>query len=762
MKTRLLTTTVTGAIAFALAALPSAQAQERGADTLEEITVTARKREESLLDVPVSIAVVTGESLRNGAVERLEALAPTIPNFHFAEAVSGNDQIFMRGVGSGVNSGFENSVGQVIDGLFIGRSRFGRALFMDVAQVEILKGPQGALIGKNTTAGAVNIRTARPTETFEGFLSSGWQFEGDKGYTVEGAVSGPFSDRVRARLAFRREEKDGYVYNVVRKRKEMERDSVDVRGTIVFAVNEDLEAMLLLQHGDQTRVGRAREVLSCSAGLRTALAITGEDCLFNLTNSAVNLRNGVEEPAYTNTKGDLANLTLNLQTSLGTLTSVSGYVQYDTRDGWDGDLIAYEGSSIDLNESFEQLSQEIRLVSNTEGPIDYIVGGYYQKADQDNQFKISANFAGPAPLPTLPAAFRATNNRISAQTSKSTALFGQLTWKLADQWDLTGGVRYTMEDKDGRHREFPTVLYTDTPRAAPAGGPAANTHDIAASRSEKQFTPNAILQWRPRDGAMAYFSVARGFKGGGFDHTLSAPQALALQRYQFADEQVIAYELGAKIAFPAQRLQFTAAVFRSDFDDLQVSSLLPDAAGTIFKVGNAASARSEGVEFEGRWAPVQRLRLSANVGYLRARYTEFRDAPCYTLQTAAQGCVNTVQNLSGKPLQFSPKIKGSVDVQYRVPLSSGVDMTLSTRAYYSDRYAMTIDLDPLSFQESYTKYDATIAVEGGEGRWRIGLIGQNLGNKLTSNFGNTGPGDRSVFRFAEPPRGFVLQGRLAF
>ena len=754
--------TVGAAVIAALAAFQPTRAQESGATELQEITVTARKREESLLNVPVSIAVVTGEALRDSAVERLEALAPTIPNFHFAEAVSGNDQMFMRGVGSGVNSGFENSVGQVIDGLFIGRSRFGRALFMDVAQVEILKGPQGALIGKNTTAGAVNIRTARPTSTFESYLSTGWQFEGDEGYTVEGAVSGPFSDRVRGRLAFRREDKDGYVYNVVRKRKEMDRQSVDVRGTIEATLGDGVEATLLLQHGDQTRRGRAREVLNCSAGLRAALAPTGEDCQFNLTNSAINLRNGVEEDAFTNTKGDLANLTLNVQTAGGTLTSVTGYVQYDTRDGWDGDLIAIEGSSLDLNESFKQLSQEIRLVSDTDGPINYIVGGYYQKADQDNHFKIHANFAGPLPLPTLPAANRATNNRVSAQETSSTAFFGQLGWRFADRWELTGGVRYTVEDKDGRHREYPTVVYTDTPRAAPPGGPAANSHDIAASRSEKQFTPNAILQWRPRDGAMVYASVARGFKGGGFDHTLSAPQALALQRYIFNDEQVVAYEIGAKIAIPSARLQFTAAYFRSDFDDLQVSSLLPDAAGTIFKVGNAASARSEGIEFEGRWIPIPRLRLSANLGYLRARYTEFRDAPCYTQQTAAQGCVNTVQDLSGKQLQFSPKIKGSLDAQYRVPVSGGLELTIGARAYYSDRFAMTIDLDPLSFQESYTKYDASIALGSGDGRWRIGLIGQNLGDKLTSNFGNTGPGDRSVFRFAEPPRGLILQGRIAF
>jgi outer membrane receptor protein involved in Fe transport len=753
---------VAAAAAFVSAALLPAQVVAAPSADLEEIVVTARKREESLLNVPVSIAVVTGESLRDSAVAQLEALAPTIPNFHFAEAVSGNDQIFMRGVGSGVNSGFENSVGQVIDGLFIGRSRFGRALFMDIAQVEILKGPQGALIGKNTTAGAVNIRTARPTSTFESYLSTGWQFEGDEGYTVEGAISGPISDGVRGRLAFRREDKDGYVYNVTRKRKEMDRQSVDVRGILETTLGDHVDATLLFQHGDQTRTGRAREVLNCSAGLRAALAPTGEDCLFNLTNSAINLRNGVEQDAFTNTKGDLANLTLNLKTAHGTLTSVTGYVQYDTRDGWDGDLISFEGSSIDLNESFEQLSQEIRLVSDADGPLSYIVGGYFQRAEQDNHFKIHANFAGPAPLPTLPAAFRATNNRVSAQETSSTAIFGQLGWRFADRWELTGGVRYTVEDKDGKHREYPTVLYTDTPRAAPPGGPAANSHDISASRSEKQVTPNAILQWRPRDGAMVYFSVARGFKGGGFDHTLSAPQTLALQRYQFNDEQVMAYEIGTKIAVPSERLQFTASFFRSDFDDLQVSSLLPDAAGTIFKVGNAASARSEGVEFEGRWIPAPRLRLSANIGYLRARYTEFRDAPCYTLQTAAQGCVNTVQDLSGKPMQFAPKIKGSVDAQYRVPVSNGLELTFWARAYYSDSFALTIDLDPLSFQESYTKYDASIALEGGDGRWRIALIGQNLSDKLTSNFGNTGPGDRSVFRFAEPPRGLVLQGRIEF
>lgn len=728
----------------------------------EDILVTARKLEETLQSVPISVAVVMGDTLREQAVVKMESLAPTIPNLHFSEAVSGNDQIFVRGVGSGVNSGFENSVGQVFDGVFVGRSRFGRSLFMDVAQIEVLKGPQGALIGKNTTAGVVNIRTARPTATLEGYLTPTWQMQGDGGYSVEGALSGPLSKRIRGRVAGRYDNKDGYVRNVSRDTKEMSQEVYGVRGIIAADLTSALTATLLYQRSDQTRLGRNREILNCSAALATALAPTGEDCAFNRTNSAIDLRNGVERDATTNMKGDLAGLTLGWSTGLGTVTSVTGYVQFETADGWDGDLTAPEGNAIDLNETYEQWSQELRLVSEPGGKTDYIVGAYYQSAEQDNDFKLHFNFQGPPPLPVFPPANRATNNRVAHQTTETAALFGQVQWRVSPKWGLTAGFRYTAEDKQARHREFATVVYTDTPRLPPPGGPAANQHAITGERTEHQVTPNGVIQWYPTENAMAYFNVGRGFKGGGFDHTLTASQANAPGRFEFEDEQVLAYELGAKVSIPGTGLRGSVAIFRSEFDNLQVSSLQPDQVGTVFKVANVAAAISEGVEAEIAWAPTRKLRLSANAAYLKARYSDFQDAACFATQTPAQGCVGGVQDLSGRELQFSPHWKAAVDARYTWRLPNRLSVVAFARAYYSDRYALTLDLDPLSFQEPYAKFDASLALGRADAKWRVVLIGQNLSDELTANFGNVGPGDRSVFRFAEPPRSFFLQGLIAF
>ncbi|MCC7414446.1 MAG: TonB-dependent receptor [Gammaproteobacteria bacterium] len=752
-----------GAVAGTSLQPSRAAAAEVSPPLLEEVVVTARKREENLLSVPISMSVASGEALQVQAISRLESLSAAVPSFHFAESVAGNDQIFMRGVGSGVNLGFENSVGQVFDGFFFGRGRYGRSLFMDIAQVEILKGPQGALIGKNTTAGVINIRTARPTATFESYLIPTWEFEGDKGYSLEGALSGPFSERLRGRLALRYEDKDGYVENVVRHKKEMARQIYDVRGILEADVTATLSATLLYQHDDQQRDGRGRELLHCSAAVAAALAPTGEDCQFDLTNTAINLHNGVEVPATTNTQSDIAGLTLNWSTAIGTVTSLSGYSRYNVADNWDGDLTAFEGTSLNIDESYHQWSEELRLVSNSRGPVDYMAGLYYLASQLDAAFRVSANLKGPFPLPTLPPSFRVTNNRLFGQDSETMAVFGQVTWNIDPQWSLTLGLRATREEKKGHHHEFPTALYTDTPIPPPAGGPGANVHDVSAKRTEDQITPNAIVQWRPHKDRMIYFSVSQGFKGGGFDGMLSAPQATAQSRFVYRDEKVTAYELGGKFAFPDIGVEISTAAFDSKFKDLQVSSLLPG-DGTLFRVGNAASAISKGIEANLVLKPTRSLRLSAAATYLKARYDRYQDAPCYGGQTAATGCIGLFQDLSGKPLQYAPTWKASVDGQYVWPLNHNLEFSWFARLDYSDSYALTTDLDPLSFQDSYVKVDSSLAIEAADGKWRVSIIGQNLTNELTTNFGNTGAGPpgASVFRFAEPPRSYRLQARIAF
>jgi outer membrane receptor protein involved in Fe transport len=715
--------------------------------------------------VPIAISVVSGEALQEANITKLEALAPTIPNFHHSESVSGNDQLFIRGVGSGVNFGFENSVGQVFDGIFFGRARYGRALFMDLERVEILKGPQGALIGKNTTAGAINITSAKPTREFEAYLLPTWEFEGDDGPSLEGAISGPLDERVRARVAFRYEDRDGYVDNLVRDEEEMAREEWGVRALLDADITENFTALLTYQYAEQTRMGRVNELAACTPMFDAVLAGFGDDCEFNYTNTRVLLQNGVEQDSATNTETHLGAITLNWDMPLGLVTSITGFSRYTTKDHWDSDNIAIEAASILVNETFEQWSEEIRLSSTGERTFDYIVGAYFSFINHETRFGLDFNFMGPPPLMNLPPPLRARDNRNTDQENDAAAGFAQVTWHVHPQWDLIAGIRFTHEQKDARHRKFTTQLYTDIPRPTPPAGPAANSHDVTGSIEENQWTPNGTIQWRPFEDAMLYANVGKGFKGGGFDHQLAGNQAFAEANFEFRDESVVAYEVGGKFQFPEYRVQANIAWYRSEFEDLQVSALLPGLFGaTVFKVGNAASAISQGVEGDVRWRPLDQLMLSASAAYLDAEFDEYPDAPCYALQTVADGCINNLQDLSGQDLQFAPEWKFTIDGTYTWTLPNNMALRLFSRVYYQDDSALALDLDPKSYQDAFAKVDASLTLAAQDGRWRVAIVGQNLTDKLTANFANdgAGPDGASFFYFAQPPRSIAIQGRMEF
>jgi len=728
---------------------------------LEEIVVTARKREESLQDVAISIAVVSGEALQATATANLESIATSTPNLHFSESQSGNDQLFIRGIGSGVNFGFENSVGQVLDGFFFGRSRLGRALFMDLERVEVLKGPQGALIGKNTTAGALNITTAKPTRDFAAYVLPAWEFEGDEGFSLEGAISGPLSERARGRIAFRSDDKDGFYKNLRKQRSEMQREELYLRGIIELDISETLQAQVLYQRGEQERVGRNRE-LSCTPAFTALVAPFGEDCKFNYTNATIRLENGVEIPEASNTVSNVAGLTLNLETKFGTVTSLTGVADYRTTDNWDSDSLPIESTTLGANETWKQKSQEFRLTSLAQGNLGYIVGAYYLETEQITRFRLDFNASGPVPIfQVLPPAFRARNNRFTDTDGRTVAGFAELTYQISPEWRVIGGLRYTDEEKSARNREFATVVYTDTPRAQPAGGPAANAHDVFGDRRTRQWTPNGVIQFKPSDVSMFYASVSRGFKGGGFDNQLTGNQATAQASFEFDDEQVTAYEVGGKFRFPAQQLQVNTALFRSNVKNVQVSSSVNEGGAVLFKVGNAASAVTQGLEVDFRWAPIEGLRIGGAAAYLDAKFGDYRNAACFGNQTAAQGCVNGLQDLGGRELQFSPDWKFSLDATYSTSISDRLQLSVFARNSYTGRHALALSLDPNLYQDGFSKWDASIAISSSDDRWRISIIGQNLTDKMTANFGNTGAGSAgaSYFFFGMPPRSITIQGR---
>jgi outer membrane receptor protein involved in Fe transport len=750
--------------------LQSVDAQQRlsepGRSALDEIVVTARKREENMQDVAISMSVVSGAVLQDTGIANLLTLAPTVPNFHHAESQSGNDQIFIRGIGSGVNFGFENSVGQVLDGIFFGRARFGRSLFMDLERVEILKGPQGALVGKNTTAGVLNIITAKPTDDFQAYILPVWEFQGDEGYSVEGAVSGPLREGLRGRVAFRWDDRDGYFFNRFTNEKEMQREELYARGILEFDLSDTTKVQVLYQFGDQQRLGRHRELGQCTPAFAQLVAPFQEDCEINFTNSTVRLEQGVRLPQVTDTKSNVVAMTLNWDTDVGTLTSLTGYADYTLSDVWDSDSLSIEATTLRASESYEQVSQEIRLVSSENNTVDYIVGAFYMKSKQATRFKLDFNQNGPVPIfPVLPQPLRARDNRFTDTDTQTVAAFSELNWHLSPLWTASAGIRYTDERKTADNRKFATTLYTDEPRPQPPGGPAANSHSVSGERSVQQWSPNAVLRFRPADTAMVYASISRGFKGGGFDNQLSAPsQTIAEETFEFDDEKVTAYELGGKLRFPEVDFELSAALFKSDVTGVQVSASVNEGGGVLFKVGNAASARTQGVEIDFRWVPVERLLISGAAAYLDAKFGDYRDAPCYAAQTIAQGCVNNVQDLSGRELQYSPTWKLSVDGTYRMPLSAHLNLAMFTRLYYTGEHALALSLDPRLVQDAFLKWDASIGLSSSDDRWRLMLMGQNLTNRTTTNFGNTGAGGAgdSYFFFTAPPRSIALQGRFSF
>ncbi len=744
---------------------------------LEEVVVTAQKREQSIQDVPISIIAISGENLRANGISDLEGMSASVPNFNFTENVSGGDNMYMRGIGSGFNFGFEQTVGQVIDGFFYGRSRFGRGAFLDIERVEILKGPQGALIGKNTSAGVVNITTAKPTDEFEAWGAGTWEFEGAEGFNFEGAVSGPVTDGLKARLALRYDERDGFVNNVFNGDDEQALDDYTLRATVVWDISESLDATFMYQRGDYDRNGRTSQLGQCGAALRNfdpdgpgpapagalfgAITSTGEDCEANFSHNVVNFRNGVPGRRKYDTEFDTFGMTLNWQVfGDHTLTSLTGYSEYDTLDDFDADFTFAELASVLATEDYQQWSQEIRLTSPTGNQFEYIIGAFFLFTDHEVDLRRD--------IAALPPPLTPSSNLINTiQEGETYAVFGQLTWHVNDYWDFTVSGRFTHEQKDAVQIQTPTALYTNTPIALfPPVGPTAGLHNISGKRTENNFSPTANLQWRPNENTMLYASVARGFKGGGFDMQNDGSQATAASTFEFEDEDVTSYEVGAKLVLLDGSAQFNINWFRSEFDNLQVTSI--DATTITFNVGNAASAISTGVEADAKWAVSDNLTFNAAIAYLDAEFDSYPNAPCNAELILSGNCTGAgmTTDLSGRELAYAPEIAASISGQHQWQLTNALELTTFVQVAYSDDYALVLDLDPNAFQTSYAKVDATFTLSNPDHSWEISLIGRNLTDRTTRAYSDDAQGGPfmigSHLTLMDPPRSIALQGRFRF
>jgi outer membrane receptor protein involved in Fe transport len=755
---------------------------------LEEVLVTASKRVQGMQDVPIALSVMNSEKIADQGIGDLEEMAVFMPNVHIAEGGAG-DQLFIRGVGSGINYGFEQSVGTFIDGVYFGRGQASRSTFLDIARVEILKGPQSTLFGKNTVAGAISITTARPGDEFEGMVEATAEPEFD-GWGATLVLSGPLTDTLGARFAVKRDETDGYMNNTFKGRDERQEENTVARIVLDWAATDMFDVSFKYEKGETETLGR-QDLITVATPFaidRYREADPEFTASFGYDKSSQNIAGVISDDQYHDSEWDIATLTAELAVGDFTLKSITGYVDYQFDNYLDSDYGPLQFIARGRDEAHEQFTQEFLLSSPVGETIEYLAGVYYQDESLEHEsvtdvLLSNAGIGG--------GSFDATGNSTFNQDSTTLSGFVQGTFNVTDTFRAIVGIRYSQDEKEfdkiGRIAQpfstipdnalagiYDAVLNFSTDHEFRDGfatrctgiGYDCVTVPFDTDRTKSNTTGDITLQWNATDDIMAYFKVGNGYKAFGFDQGNSRglvdPQA-------FEQEEVISYELGSKMDLLGGRARLNMALFYSEFEDLQVSAFDGNAG---FVVGNAGESEVYGFEVDGSMAVTEELSVNASLAYLDASYTSFPNAACNESQVlewiaggGARG--SCTQDLAGEPLQFSPEFAGSLALEYFTTISDSLNLRLTTDINYSDDYHVANDLDPVLEQGSFTKLNARVELSSANDTWSIAVLGKNLTDEKTSTWGNdvplAGQGfSQTYFQHIDPPRSFEVQARYRF
>ncbi len=722
----------------------------QGPQALEEVVVTARKRDETLESAPVAIRALSGRELNDYNITKIEDMA-TLAGGGVIIADSGvSPTMSIRGVSSdATNAGFDQSVGLVIDGVFYDRSRWTSQGFFDAAQVEILKGPQALYFGKSTVAGALVLTTNDPTPEFEGSITGGYEVEAEQWYT-EGFVSGPVTDTLGARLALRYSDSQGWLENqsptdsgadFAAEEEFMGRLTLQWDPSDSFSANFKIQAVEQETDGPATR----GQLYNCRGPSPAGTTITGIPADLALTNGAffpiaddcklndkITVYPGPPGLGFGEPQGDfesvMTSLSMDWEIGNWTVTSVTGWNDYTLKD--ETGYVAAQGNiTADQKETNESFSQEIRALSNFSGPLNFLAGINYQ--DTEFQFRNASQII--LAIPDTRNGRAASQDHIATQDARSVSAFGEVVWDITDQLTLSAGARYTDEEKDAEYDLFFVNEWFEIIFGFPFWLPEGTL--IEDDFSDDNVSPQVTLEWNPSEGMHFFASYREGFLPGGFSLGATPQAGLTLEDFQFDSEEVEGFEVGFKTRMLDDSLSLDVVAYDYEFTNLQVNLYVPETAS--FVVGNAGEALTKGVEANLRWQANSYLQLSAFATYNDGEYANYR-SQCYTLQTAAQGCdpATNTQDLDGKSLPRSPEYTFGVGGYLMYPVG---DLVFSLRSdiFWSDDYQLETTNSPFLVQDSYTRIDASAAVETADGRWRFALIGRNLTDEDIGVFGAT-------------------------
>ncbi|WP_206483303.1 TonB-dependent receptor [Thalassotalea sp. G2M2-11] len=684
------------------------ETQEVNKRALEKITVTSQKRVQSLSEVPMSVSAMNADKIEQAGIERLEDLSTHIPNFKIAKD-SIADRINIRGMQSGNLAGFEQSVGTFVNGIYRGRGAQSRFSFVDVERVEVMRGPQSILFGKNTVAGALNITTAKPDDTFNGKLSLAYTPTFDQ-TEVSGMVTGSLSDSLRARaFVLSREMEEGWVHNNYYDSDSPQSEEMMGRVTLEWDAADNTLVTLIYEASDYDFNSFPHAMKE--PGPLKALGSFSSYTESFMGNSSPVMNFGSAQAM----NGDSDEITLISETDFasGDFTITAGHSAYQFDRSLDADYSGLDGIRFSDSEDFSQDSVEVRFASNTGGDFEYMLGLYWQQQDLTldglslfnipvlqqvlmggcmagigayggdfNSLYASGDvvttaagvigLGGSAGLVNAcgtAAAFDGIPTGVGRyalleQDADTLGVFAQGTWNINDNFRATFGLRYTKEEKSASKTGYATDFIPDN--RLESSNPLViavsqqvgefethhfNSSDPGMKRSENSPTWSLNLQYDIGDNTMSYATASTGFKSGGFNSFyMRSPDRnnVADSRdVAFDEENVLAFELGLKTELLDGQADLNIAAFHSTFDDMQVSVF---SGNTTFEVKNAAKAISYGIEMDGRWRATDDLTITGAVGLLNFEYDKFVNQACTSDQFLAQreAIFNAADNLAAQ------------------------------------------------------------------------------------------------------------------
>ncbi|MPS48960.1 TonB-dependent receptor [Methylobacillus sp.] len=681
----------------------SAPAEAKDVESsLGSIVVTAQRREENAQEVSTAISVLGGEELLQRGIGRTAGeVLNFVPNSSAGTIQNGRPRWWIRGVGAGQQQlDFPNPIGFYIDDVFISNASATGLPIFDLERVEVLRGPQGTLWGKNTTGGAVNIVSKKPSfsENPEGYVKADYGSFGDK--VIQGAVGGTIVDeRIAGRISFYNQNLDGrFKDQFSGKTAGGVEDSV-IRGQLLFALTPDLDALLNVYHRKYKTDGDVGTVKSSvpSGHFRNNYYPSTDinHVASNAENSSDVTQNGIS-------------LNLNWQLGKLTLTSITAFADYKQEVLMDTDHTPLEIGRSYSDAKSRQWTQELRLASPREDRLNWLTGFFYFKEDINS---LSANARLPdSAVPQLAGSSqpRTFNSTDLAHETESYAIFGSTTYNITDRLDTTIGARWTTEEKKYDLSRISNALTGNVPGAGTdtswsdygqwwnsytgaIGGDT--TFNASQTKRWNAFTYDVTPSYKLAENQRTYFKFSRGIKSGGFNTAATNPLALNTLK----PEELNAYEIGYKSEWFNGRLNFNANAFYYDYSNVQVNVVGSYQGQSISYLQNVEKANIKGAEFEIEALPTNNLHINANIGFLKSEFEKF-------------DVLNNGGNHDGNEFVRAPRFNALLAGTYRLPLANGSNVVFGADARYlgKQHFFVTNQQNDLLNQESYTIVNARV------------------------------------------------------